>query len=79
MPVVPGMMVFKDRPVPSRQRLIMQNYYAKFMQNIHAKFMQNDYAKFRQNDYVKIMHILHRRKSRVYSQAGGLKLSLIIF
>jgi hypothetical protein len=51
-----GTTVFKDRPVPRRQRLIMQNDYAKFMQNDYAKFMQNVYAKF--------MHkTLHRPKA----------------
>ncbi len=49
MPVVPGTTVFKDRPVPRRQRLIMQKDYAKFIQRDYAKFMQDD-------DYAKSMH-----------------------
>jgi hypothetical protein len=83
MPVVPGTTVFKDRPVPRSQRLIMQVDYAKLMQNDYAEFMQNDYAKkFRQNDYAKFMHDvyakfmhrLHCKKRRAYRQAVGLKL-----
>jgi hypothetical protein len=48
-------MVFKDRPVPCRQKLIVQKNYAKFMQDDYAKFMQDDYAKFMQDDYAKFI------------------------